>query len=158
MYDGRVAGSVAEAEALMQSVPRETLTPRLESAAEFLQANWHPRLGVVGFSLGAAFALELAPRVGAEAAVIYYGLGEVDLSSWDTPLLGHFARVDEWEPLGEVEALFARFKEAGHDPELVVHEDAGHWFANTDVPEAADPVAAGRAWGATVEFLRYHLA
>lgn len=158
LYGGRTAASVTDAQALADGTDAKEVASCLDEAAEHLRGNWHPRVGIVGFSLGAAFGMRLAERAGLEAAVVYYGIHDADASSWRTPLLGHFAEDDEWEPLPDVTRVFDRLETAGHDVELRVYPGAGHWFANADVPDAFDPDRARRAWEGTVEFLRYHLA
>jgi pimeloyl-ACP methyl ester carboxylesterase len=87
LYDGAIAESVESAQAMARSLDIERTVGRIKAAAQHLADNWHPRLGVVGFSLGADFAVELAQDFPVEAAVLCYGLGEMALSTaW--PLRG----------------------------------------------------------------------
>src|SRR5918992_3672400 len=55
LYDGEVAGTVDEAIALRDRVDVDAALRKLGAAADLLKDNWHPRLGVMGFSLGADF-------------------------------------------------------------------------------------------------------
>ena len=158
LYDGRLASNVAEAEAISDGLDFEQTMQRLEAACEHLTANWHPRLGVIGFSLGAYLAIPLVQRRPVEATVVYYGINEVDPNRWSGPLLGHFATVDEWTPLQEVNDFFAGLSTAGIDAQMYSYENTGHWFANESVPDAFDSGAAGLAFNRTVDFLRHHLA
>jgi carboxymethylenebutenolidase len=157
-YDGRLADSVEEATAMVKALDFEKAMARLGGAASFLTDNWHPRLGLVGFSLGAGLALEFVQQRDAEAAVIYYGLNNVDPDKLRSPLLGHFAELDDWEPLDDVRSIFDPVIEVKEDVEVHIYEGAGHWFANPSVPDAYLPEAAGLAWSRTVDFLRHHLA
>lgn len=158
LYDGATAGSVDEALALMDSLDEEQVILQLKAATDHLASNWHPRVGVVGFSLGAGLALGLIQEARLDAAVVYYGCAPVDGVRVTCPVLGHFAEEDDWEPLDEVTQLFEELQAAGADAEMTVYPGTGHWFANADIPSAFDPEAAEAAWHSTVAFLRHHLA
>lgn len=154
LYDGALAANVEEAGSLAQSLDLDRTFAMLEAAAAFLTDNWHPLLGIVGFSLGADFAVELAARRAPEALVLYYGLGDLGTASWTGPTLGHFAETDEWVVLDDARAAF----DALPDAELHVYPGAGHWFANSSVPGAYDEAAAAAAFERTSEFLHHHVA
>ena len=158
LYDGAVAGSVEEAKKLASSLEHETTMRKLNAALEHLTANWHPRVGVIGFSLGAWFAGSLAQEARPDAAVLYYGTSDLDASRLRCPVLGHFAETDEWEPLSDITAQWKKLEADGADIEMNVYPGTGHWFANRDVPEAYNEDAAEAAWAATLDFLRYNLA
>lgn len=158
LYDGRIASSVEEAQDLARSLDQDRVVARLTFAAEHLTANWHPRLGLVGFSLGAGYAGVMAQNLEVDATVLYYGITDITASRWHGAVLGHFAEIDEWEPLPVVQAAFEELTQHGIEAELVVYPGVGHWFANPDVPSAYDPVAAEDAWQASAEFLAYNLA
>lgn len=158
LYDGAVAQSVEEAKELSGGLDEERTMLKLKSATEHLTANWHPRVGVVGFSMGAYFAAELAQQTRLDAAIVYYGTAGIDPSRLSCPLLGHFAETDEWEPLEDITAQFEKLEADGADVEMTVYPGTGHWFANSDVSEAFDPDASETAWIATLGFLREHLA
>ena len=158
MYEGALASTVDEAIVLRDRLDARATIAMLGAAASFLTDNWHPRLGVVGFSLGSAFALELARERPVEALVVYYGLGDLAGTGWVGPTLGHFGTEDEWEALSEAEAFFGRLRAAGADAELRVYDGAGHWFANAAVPGAYDAAAAEAAFESTCDFFHHHLA
>ena len=153
-----MADSIDTARALAQSLDVEHTSARIKAAAEHLVDNWHPLVGVVGFSLGAGFAVDLAQDLPAEAAVLYYGLGDFDPDRWTSPCLGHFAEQDEWEPRADVEAEFARLESLDLDVEMHLYPGVGHWFANSNVPSAYDPAAAQLAFRRTADFLHHHLS
>ena len=158
LYDGAIAANVEEAKALASSLDHQTRMRMLSNALEHLTDNWHPRVGVVGFSLGAWFAASLAQEKRPDAAVLYYGTGDLSAARLTCPLLGHFAETDEWEPLEDITAQFDKLEADGADVEMIVYPGTGHWFANSDVPNAFAEKAAEGAWESTLGFLRHHLA
>jgi carboxymethylenebutenolidase len=158
LYAGAVAADVQEARALASSLEVDGTMRTLHAAAEHLTSNWHPRLGAVGFSLGADLASALAQEGAFDATVLYYGVGEIDPDKWRGPLCGHYAEKDEWIDRTEVGHTFAALQEAGVETELHDYPGTGHWFANESVAESFDPESARLAAERTVDFLRYHLA
>lgn len=158
LYDGRIAATVDEARALKQSLGFDDTMQRLDAACEHLTANWHPRLGVIGFSFGADLAMALAQRRSIEATVVYYGFDEVDPSRWSGPIIGHFATDDDWTPVAEARTCFDNLAGAGIDATMFLYDQAGHWFANESVPDAFNNDAASLAFDRSVDFLRHHLS
>lgn len=78
LYDGRTATTVAAATQLSGALDPEAATARVASAAHELRSQAPGPLSVVGFSLGASFALDLAlGEQPPEKIVCYYGTGEV---------------------------------------------------------------------------------
>ena len=158
LYGGKLAGGVDEAQSMARSLDVDATLAMLQAAASFLTESWHPRLGIVGFSLGADFAVELAARTKPDALVLYYGSGAVADGRWRGPTLGHFASDDEWTPLAEVETEFSALDAAGVDATMHVYPGTGHWFANAAVPDHYDEAAAALAFDRTADFLHHHLA
>ena len=62
-------------------------------------------LAVIGFSLGAYYALDLAAAdpEHIHSVVIFYGTGDGDYGNSRTAYLGHFAENDEFEPQSNVD-------------------------------------------------------
>jgi carboxymethylenebutenolidase len=116
------------------------------------------RIGVVGFSLGASWAMHLSQARPEEigAAVVYYGSGSGDYRAARAAYLGHFAELDDFEPLPEVRALQTRIRAAGREATFHVYPDTRHWFAEPDRPEY-DAAAAKLAWERTIVFLHDRL-
>lgn len=158
LYDGQLASNVEEAESLMQGLDQDKTARRVKAAAEFLRDNWHPRVGVVGFSLGAAYAADLAMEFPVEGTVMYYSTADPNISRWHGPLLLHFAENDDFEPQEAVDAYVGALEGAGVDHEAHTYPGVGHWFANAAVTSAYDDAAAELAFERTVEFFRYNLA
>lgn len=137
----------------------ETALRSVRAAATHLTENWHPRLGVIGFSEGAGLGTRCLDEVPRDATVAYYGLDPdlVTPDRWRGPLLGHFAGVDERLSWGDVDALFRRLVEAGHDVDWHRYEGTRRYFASPDVG-TFDIDAAEMAWERTIEALYYHLS
>lgn len=156
LYDGALAHTVAEARQLAQALDLEQSMRRLRAAARHLRDNWHPRLGAVGFSLGADLAAALAEEGLVDAVVLYYGAPEgLPLR---TPVLGHLAEHDEWLPLEHARRAFDALTASGVDAEAHVYPKTGHWFANAAVATAFDATAASRAQKRTFDFFHRHLS
>lgn len=116
-------------------------------------------IGVVGFSMGASWALWLAARASEHVAatVAYYGTQGIALDDAQSAFLGHFAERDELVTEDEVVELEAHLRLLGKDVEFHRYAGTGHWFAEEDRPAAFDPGAATMAWERTLRFLRSHL-
>ena len=154
VYEGAIASNVDEAKTLARSLDGDRTIGTLVEAVEHMRMNWHPRVGVIGFSLGASLATALAQETQLDAAVLYYGFSEIDPGRWSAPLLAHAAEHDEWDSVEDLRAALAPVPDA----EIHVYPDTGHWFANEDVPDAFAPDAATIAHARTLEFLTHHLS
>jgi carboxymethylenebutenolidase len=111
---------------------------------------------VIGFSLGAYYALDLAAAEPEQirSVAVFYGTGSVDHSSSRAAYLGHFAENDEFEPQSNVDALEESLKRAGRPVTFHRYSGTGHWFFEPDRPQAYDHAAASLAWDRTLAFLR----
>jgi carboxymethylenebutenolidase len=158
LYDGATAAHRDEAGAMRDSLDRARVIAKLEAAAEHLTANWHPRLGVVGFSLGAAYAVALAQEIEIEATVVYYGFDDIDPARWHGPVLGHFAANDDTPDPAEAKGFVDAILAAGEEAEMHVYEGVRHGFANKDRRGSFDTSSAELAYRRTRDFLRHHLA
>ncbi len=132
----------------------------LAEATLFLNARAgqvDPDLAVIGFSLGANFALDLAvtdpERI--RSVVLFYGTGGGDFSRSRAAYLGHFAEKDAFEPQANVDDLEEALKRAGRPVTFYRYSGTGHWFFEPDRTEAYDPAAASLAWDRTLAFLRH---
>ena len=157
LYQGRVARTIDKAKAFMEQNDFELMGATVEAAVKHLKAQTGAPLGVVGFSMGSGWALAVAanePDV--RALVQFYGAGEADYSQIKAKILGHFAEVDEWEPLQYVRAMEDGMKAAGLDVTLNLYPNVAHWFVEEDRPEF-DAAASALAWERTYEFLKQNL-
>ena len=72
-------------------------------------------LAVIGFSLGAYYALDLAAAdpEHIRSVVLFYGTGGGDFSNSRAAYLGHFAENDQYEPQASVDELEESLRRAG---------------------------------------------
>lgn len=159
LYHGKVTDQIAEAETLGSALDRKIDQVRadLAEAVTFLRNHaGSDDLAVIGFSLGAYYALDLsvtAPEF-IQSVVIFYGTGPGDYSRSKADYLGHFAEVDPFEPESNVSALEESLKSAGRPVTFYQYSGTGHWFFEPDRVQAYNPAAANLAWDRTLAFLR----
>lgn len=161
LYHGAVTEEIAEAEKLSEPLFADLEKPRNEvaQAARFLSEQSGQAdngLVVIGFSLGAFFALDLSARAPEQvrSVVAYYGTCPVDYSASRADYLGHFAADDDFEPSSEVDQLEDSLQRAGRPVTFYRYADTGHWFCEPDRPQAYNQPAADLAWERTLAFLR----
>ena len=159
LHGGAVARTVSEAKELMSSVDEKTRMLNVLGAADYLRSQPSlsgRKIGAVGFSMGAAYALWLSATrpedVG--AVVVFYGTwSEPDYSKAKASFLGHFAPEDEWEPTRDVHALEQKIRGAGREVSFHFYPGTKHWFFEEDRSGDYDRESAGLAWKRTLEFL-----
>jgi carboxymethylenebutenolidase len=161
LFAGHVATTIPEAEGLSDSVDEDVADAFVLAAVDELGAligDPAARLGVVGFSFGAAWALWLpAQRPEVAATVIYYGtMDGPSLTRARTPVLGHFAENDPYETDESLVAFEKTLRTANRDVTINRYPGTGHWFAEPS-KDAYVPAAAELAFDRTVSFLRKHL-
>jgi carboxymethylenebutenolidase len=161
LYHGKVTDSIAGAETLAKALNKNFQQAQAEIAAatRFLSGRVGQSergLAVIGFSLGASYALDLAATDSEHirSAVIFYGTSDDDYSSSRAAFLGHFAENDEFEPPAGVDALEASLKRSGRPVTFYRYPGTGHWFFEPDRTQAYNPAAADLAWERTLAFLR----
>ncbi len=161
LYHGKVTDSIPEAEALVKALNANHLQAEAEiaQAVTFLadqvgQAG--DGLAVIGFSLGANYALDLAAAdpEHIRSVVLFYGTGGGDFSSSRAAYLGHFAGEDPFEPKSGVDELEEALKSAGRPVTFHHYGGVGHWFFESDRPQAYNPAAASLAWDRTLACLK----
>jgi len=156
LYHGKVATTIAGAESLSNALSGKTGKADVARAVEHLaEKATGPKLAVVGFSMGAYFAIDLAAADSARIAkvVVFYGTGPADHARSKAEYLGHFAKGDPYEPDAGVAEVEEALKKAGR-PVTFHRYDAGHWFFESDQKDAYDPAAAKQAWDRTLAFLK----
>ena len=161
--DGATAATITEAEVLRDAHDEEVVAkPVVQAAAEQLRglpAVNGAQIGVIGFSLGAYWALHLSQvrPDDVSAVVAVYGTDDGDYRTARAAYLGHFAERDDFEPLEAVRALEAKIREAGREVTFYVYPGTGHWFVEPNRPEY-DAAAAELVWDRTLNFLNDRLA
>ena len=158
LYQGRIATTIDEAQALLEKRDLELMVNTVNAAKDHLRKLVKGKIGLVGFSMGGGWALEIAStspeQIG--AMVIFYGNGEADYGKITANVMGHFSDNDEWEPNEYVDMTFAALKKAGVNTTHHVYPGVAHWFVEEDRPEY-DPAAAQLAWDRTFDFLKKNL-
>jgi carboxymethylenebutenolidase len=161
LYHGKVADNIADAEALVEALDAN----HLQAKAEIVDATMflNERVGqtdrshaVIGVSLGAYYALDLAATVPEHirSVVLFYGTGFGDYSNSRAVYLGHFAENDEYEPQSNVDELEESLRNAGRPVTFYRYSGTGHWFFEPDRVEAFNQAAANLAWERTLVFLQ----
>ncbi len=158
LYHGKTADTVEEAERLRAKLNRKQVPLEIAAAGEHLltvEAVQGQALGVIGFSLGAYYALGLsAERPQAVRAVVaFYGTRRQDYAVAQASYLGHFAEHDPYVSASGLKDLEKSLRKAGRPASLYTYPGTGHWFFERDRADAYSPAAAELAWQRTVEFL-----
>ena len=160
---GATAATIAEAEALVDAHDRAPAEAEavVQAAAEQLRglaAVTGAQIGVIGYSMGAYWALRLSQvrpdDVGTVA--VFYGTDDGDYRTARAAYLGHFAERDDFEPLEAVRALEEKIRAAGREVTFHVYPGTGHWFVEPNRPEY-DAEAADLVWERTLAFLKARL-
>jgi carboxymethylenebutenolidase len=164
MFGGKVASTIEDAERLSREAESPDANPAVEATAlaaiDDLATRLGPtsRLGVVGFSFGAAYATLIpAERDRLVASVVYYGVytgQHIERSS--AALLGHFAETDQFESEEGIAELESTTRAAGREVTIHRYPGTGHWFAESS-RDAYRGDAADLAFDRTVGFLHEHL-
>lgn len=161
LYHGKVADTIAGAETLGQTLDANFQQARAEiaDATRFLDEhsqNSDHGLTVIGFSLGAFYALDLSvsdpERI--RSVVIFYGTGVEDVSNSKAEYLGHFAENDPYESPSNVDSLEQALQRAGRPVTFYRYPGTGHWFFEPDRADAYNAEAASLAWDRTLAFLK----
>ena len=163
--DGATTASIAEAEELITAHDRapDEAEAVVQAAVEHLRespAVPDAPIGVIGFSMGAYWALHLSQvrPDDVSAVVAIYGTDDGDYSTARAAYLGHFAENDDFEPVEAVRALEAKIRAAGREVTFHVYPNTGHWFVEPNRPDVYNAAAAELVWERTLAFLKARLA
>jgi carboxymethylenebutenolidase len=164
LYGGATASTPDRAQQLMRTVVEDPDAARdnLRQAYDYLEKYaFAPRIGTIGWDLGAGWSLRTAMDMPAEldAMVMYYGqfvTDEKQLSTLRMPILALFGALDESLPSRDVMAFRQKLNELGKQAQVVIYPKAGHAFAN---PSGANynAAVADESWKEVVRFLEANL-
>jgi carboxymethylenebutenolidase len=161
LMNGRTVDDPAEAQAVLAETNMDVASALVRSSLftlRSLPATPNAPVGVLGFSMGASWAMYLASRVPelVGATVVFYGSQTTDMAAATSPFLGHFAESDELITDDELTLMEADLRLL--DKDVTFHRYPGtlHWFFESD-RAAYDEAAADLAWSRTVEFLHQRL-
>ncbi len=170
LFDGVVLDTIDDADAHLQEVEGDpdAMYARVQRALDSLLAGEQDPVGVIGFSMGAAYGHWLTSDRDEIGAVVtfYGGLGfdapegeEAEPWQWSLtesspPYLGHFAEEDPYEDEDSagVEGFDSRLKAANTASAAYLYPGAKHWFFEDNRPEY-DSESAELAYQRTVAFL-----
>lgn len=158
LYQGHIAKTIEEAQAFHDKFEGEFMGDIVKAAKDHLVSLRSGKpIGVMGFSMGAAWAIAtMTKEPDIAATVLFYGTYSPDFSHVKSKVLGHFSDKDEWEPIDGVRTMEQDMKNAGLDVTLHIYPGVAHWFMEEDRPEY-DAEAAELAWKRTLEFLHKNL-
>lgn len=169
LYRGASTASVEEAKSLGAALDADEERWRgdITSALAFLRehgadipADGRGAFGLVGFSLGGAYALDMSVTLADEiaAVVIFYdsypGLSYQDAQA---AYLCHYAEDDAFVSTETVAAMERDLRAAGRQAAIYTYPGTKHWFFEANRPDAYDAAAAGLAWERTLSFLNAEL-
>jgi carboxymethylenebutenolidase len=161
LYHGKLADNIADAATLGKTVDANFTQTKAEvaEAALFLDeraGRSDHGMAVIGFSLGAYYAVDLAAAdpEHIRSVVLFYGTGDADLSKSKAAFLGHFAENDQYEAQSNVDAMEGYLKRIGRPVTFHRYSGTRHWFFEPDRSQEYNQAAASLAWDRTLDFLR----
>ncbi len=162
LYKGKIATTIDEAKSLREIFESKSENKIMEDTViaaknHLMSLRAGKLIGAMGFSMGAAWAIEtMAKEPNVAATVLFYGAYSPDFSKAKSKVIGHFSDNDEWEPMDGVQTMKQDMKNAGLDVTLHIYPGVHHWFMESDRPEY-DPESAKLAWDRTFKFLKQNL-
>jgi carboxymethylenebutenolidase len=161
LYHGKVTDQISEAEKLAGALDQTADQAKAEAVEATLfikekSGSDTSDVAVVGFSLGAAYALDLSARAvdSIRKVVTFYGTGGADFSQSQAEYLCHYAENDPYEPPENREWLEGQLKAAGRPATFYTYPGTGHWFFESDRADAYNEEASQLAWVRTLTFLK----
>jgi carboxymethylenebutenolidase len=159
LYNGVGTLDAHDAAALMNLLDVGLALAEIDDIIANARIEGSERVGIVGFSMGGWIALLHAQNGAADAVVGYYAsLAPQDHGVIPSPVLLHFAEVDEWSAEEEPVAFIERLDEHGTPVTTHTYLDTVHSFANSSVPDKYNARAAELAHARTRGFLALHLS
>lgn len=159
LYSGKIAHTIPEAEEYVETVDYGEVQSILKKLVDKILDDEHSasdNIAVMGFSLGASFASQLANNLPEKInkTVIFYGTGTTEFSQTKASFLCHFAENDPYEEPQYVKMYLDSLKENGVNVASYVYPGTHHWFFETDKKEYYKEEASILAWKRTLEFLQ----
>ena len=160
LYHGKIAKTIPEATALggaLDARQAQAEADVAEAARFVLDRAGQPdgALAVIGFSLGAAYAVihSVADPDHVRQVVTFYGSMPMDFSASKASYLGHFVENDAYEPQENTDAMEAALRESARPVQFHVYAGTKHWFFEPDRVAEFNLEAAKLAWERTLAFL-----
>lgn len=161
LFNGRIAKTIGEAENLNPDMNEQEDMPPLVFAA-FEELSKQPErtgaVATIGFSFGAYWARWLAQEKAdwVRAVNVFYGNGW-NIQQSNAAYQYHFAETDPYVGEEDKQGLEEGLKALGRPATFHTYPGTGHWFMESDRPDAYNAEAAKLAWERTVTFLHEHL-
>jgi len=162
LYQGTVTVNPSEARKLKRGLRDDRVICAMRAAFEYLadRPDVDPtHIGSIGWSMGGAYALQLAihePRLA--ACVVNYGAlptNPVDLQHIQAQVLGTFGALDRGIPPKKVRASEQGMKAANKSIDITIYQGAGHAFENPANTRGYRPEPTADAWTRTVAFFAH---
>lgn len=163
LLDGKRPETSAEAEVeLADTDPNSTAALLLSSVVTLRSQTDDPAgpVSVLGYSMGASWALWLATRQpdSVRAVVAYYGTQDIAFDDLVAPVLLHLAEHDDLVSSDDAAFMEAQLRLLDKSIEVVGHPGTRHWFAEPGVVDAYDESATAAARERSMSFVRDALA
>jgi carboxymethylenebutenolidase len=161
-YGNKYASSVREAYKYKAKLNQQRVFTNLIAMVDYLLNSDYvtgKTISVIGFSMGARFALELSnnkPKT-ISKVIIYYGTSIIDYSQTRAAYQGHFAESDEWFAGSGVIKLEKLLQKNGREVEFHTYKGTRHWFFENNCKERYKPKEANLAWRRTLQFLKSNM-
>ena len=155
LYHGKIATTIPQAENLVKTLNDNQAMADITAAVDYLSEQSGRPVAVIGFSLGAYFAIQLSTSdpQHVNAVVVFYGAGEGDYSKSKASYLGHFAENDQYEDQKYIDEMEKALRAAGRPVMFYQYPGTSHWFFEPDRKDAFNQEAANLAWDRTIAFL-----
>ncbi len=161
LYNGQVASTSSEAQALVGSVDLNAAIDNMQAAVAYLRTEQNaPKVGSWGWCFGGGKSLQLAVSgEDLDATVLYYGQPITDqsqINKIDWPVLGIFGEEDQSISVAKVLEFQHALEITKKTHEIFIYPNVGHAFANPSNANYA-PDATADAWAKTIAFLNANL-
>jgi len=155
LYDGNIATNPEQAAKFMNAVVEERARAIISAGIDY--SGKFGKLQTIGWCFGGGWSMQAALMAGPQCVgcVMYYGMPETDkdkLSKLQSPVLGFFAKKDQWISPEVVNKFDAQMKEVNKSL-TVVNYDVDHGFANPSNPKY-NKVAGDDAHAKALEFIK----
>ncbi len=166
LYHGKSTAVIAEAEQLVRAADAQTaqVHANIAGAVRFVRERSAPYpsdqggpVGLIGFSMGGAYALEMSVELADEVAavvVFYAAWSGPDFARAKAAYLCHFAEQDDYEPAEEAAKLESTLQAAGRPVAAYTYPGTRHWFVEANRPDVYNAEATALAWDRTIAFLK----
>jgi carboxymethylenebutenolidase len=166
LYDGSVATTPERAKQLSGAVQGPAALDTVAGWVNWLNSHdsvsktieGRAKLGTIGWCFGGTWSLNTSIAHPVDATVVYYGKVNrpaTDLAHLNGPVMGHFAKRDQWITASLVKEFTDAMAEVGKTPDVFWY-DADHAFANP-TGNRYDAEDAALAWTRTTDFLAKNL-